>query len=98
MDLSASEITQSVHLLCCSPSPTTVGVTKPVDEKDKAANEKQAQESVSVQQGAPTTSVQIRLADGSRLVATFNHTHTVGDIRRYVTLYPFTSHCSSEVV
>ncbi|CAO3608512.1 unnamed protein product [Cunninghamella blakesleeana] len=32
----------------------------------------------------PTTSLQIRLGDGSRLVAKFNHTHTVGDIRRYI--------------
>eukprot|EP01119_Soliformovum_irregulare_P005491 TRINITY_DN17249_c0_g1_i1.p1 TRINITY_DN17249_c0_g1~~TRINITY_DN17249_c0_g1_i1.p1 ORF type:complete len:358 (+),score=96.37 TRINITY_DN17249_c0_g1_i1:62-1135(+) len=32
----------------------------------------------------PTTNVQIRLADGSRLVAQFNHTHTIGDIRRYI--------------
>ncbi|XP_046661575.1 NSFL1 cofactor p47 [Homalodisca vitripennis] len=71
------------HLLG-SPSPTTVGTTKPLDEKDKLANEKEAQATVSVDSGAPTTSVQIRLADGSRLVATFNHTHTVGDVRRYI--------------
>ncbi|KAG8333169.1 NSFL1 cofactor p47 [Homalodisca vitripennis] len=76
------------HLLG-SPSPTTVGTTKPLDEKDKLANEKEAQATVSVDSGAPTTSVQIRLADGSRLVATFNHTHTVGDVRRYIMQYPF---------
>ena len=29
----------------------------------------------------PTTTVQIRLADGMRLVSKFNHTHTVNDIR-----------------
>ncbi|KAI8364704.1 uncharacterized protein BYT42DRAFT_165963 [Radiomyces spectabilis] len=32
----------------------------------------------------PTTSVQIRLGDGSRLIAKLNHTHTVGDLRRYI--------------
>ncbi|ORY88474.1 hypothetical protein BCR35DRAFT_301621 [Leucosporidium creatinivorum] len=32
----------------------------------------------------PTTSLQIRLRDGERMVARFNHTHTVGDIRRYI--------------
>ncbi|KAL0094693.1 hypothetical protein F4703DRAFT_1820128 [Phycomyces blakesleeanus] len=32
----------------------------------------------------PTTSIQIRLADGTRLVAKLNHTHTVGDIRQYI--------------
>ena len=34
---------------------------------------------------APTTTIQIRLDDGSRLVASLNHSHTVGDLRRYVT-------------
>lgn len=32
----------------------------------------------------PVTSVQLRLADGTRLVARFNHTHTVADIRRFI--------------
>lgn len=32
----------------------------------------------------PTTSVQIRLHDGTRLVAKFNHFHTVGDLRAFV--------------
>eukprot|EP00850_Spirogloea_muscicola_P003667 SM000015S01167 [mRNA] locus=s15:124868:126493:- [translate_table: standard] len=32
----------------------------------------------------PVTSVQVRLADGARLVARFNHGHTVGDVRRFV--------------
>lgn len=30
----------------------------------------------------PTTSIQIRLSDGSRVVARFNYSHTVRDIRR----------------
>lgn len=36
----------------------------------------------------PTTNVQIRLADGSRLLAKFNPTHTVNDIRQYINVYP----------
>ncbi|ESQ38162.1 hypothetical protein EUTSA_v10028833mg [Eutrema salsugineum] len=32
----------------------------------------------------PTTSIQIRLADGNRLVAKFNHHHTINDIRAFV--------------
>jgi UBX domain-containing protein 1 len=32
----------------------------------------------------PRTSIQLRLADGSRMVAEFNLTHTVGDIRRFI--------------
>ena len=38
----------------------------------------------------PTTTVQIRLADGTRLVSKFNHTHTVNDIRQFINLYPQT--------
>jgi UBX domain-containing protein 1 len=37
-----------------------------------------------VDETQPTTSVQIRLHDGTRLVAKFNHTHTVGDLRGFV--------------
>jgi len=32
----------------------------------------------------PTTSLQIRLVDGTRLVAKFNHHHTIGDVRRFI--------------
>ena len=38
----------------------------------------------------PTTTVQIQLADGTRLVSKFNHTHTVNDIRQFINLYPQT--------
>ncbi|KAF7792011.1 hypothetical protein EIP86_003038 [Pleurotus ostreatoroseus] len=37
-----------------------------------------------VDQSKPTTSVQIRLADGTRLVCRMNLTHTVGDIRSFI--------------
>lgn len=37
-----------------------------------------------VDQTLPTTSVQIRLADGTRLVCRMNLTHTVGDIRNFI--------------
>ncbi|KAI0667540.1 hypothetical protein C8Q78DRAFT_1105457 [Trametes maxima] len=37
-----------------------------------------------VDQSKPTTSVQIRLADGTRMVARMNLTHTVGDIRNFI--------------
>ncbi|XP_060068216.1 NSFL1 cofactor p47-like [Ylistrum balloti] len=40
--------------------------------------------SVNVDQSRPTTSLQIRLADGSRMVAKFNHTHRVSDIRQHI--------------
>ncbi|GLC43269.1 hypothetical protein PLESTB_001492100 [Pleodorina starrii] len=37
-----------------------------------------------VDESKPTTSLQLRMPDGSRMVARFNHTHTVRDIRRFV--------------
>eukprot|EP00882_Tetradesmus_deserticola_P021094 GHRQ01022824.1.p3 GENE.GHRQ01022824.1~~GHRQ01022824.1.p3 ORF type:complete len:184 (-),score=37.49 GHRQ01022824.1:550-1101(-) len=37
-----------------------------------------------VDESQPTTSVQLRLSDGSRMVARMNHTHTVADIRRFI--------------
>ncbi|OJT13267.1 UBX domain-containing protein 1 [Trametes pubescens] len=37
-----------------------------------------------VDQSKPTTSVQIRLADGTRMVARMNLTHTVGNIRNFI--------------
>lgn len=39
---------------------------------------------LNVDEAALTTSLQIRLPDGSRLVAKFNHSHSVGDIRTYI--------------
>lgn len=71
------------HLLG-SPTPTTVGEPKVIDEKDKEANEKKAKESLNVNSSEPTTSIQIRLSDGSRLVGSFNHTHTIADVRNFI--------------
>jgi len=41
-------------------------------------------EPVKVDESKPTTSIQIRCSDGSRLVGKFNHSHTVKDIRSYI--------------
>jgi UBX domain-containing protein 1 len=60
----------------------------PLDEKDRTINEEQAKNSVSVDSSRPVTTVQIRLADGSRLVGQFNHSHTIADVRRFITVYP----------
>ncbi|KAF9306926.1 hypothetical protein BGZ74_002017 [Mortierella antarctica] len=40
--------------------------------------------SLQIDESQPVTSIQIRLADGSRMVARFNHTHTINDIRGYI--------------
>ncbi|KAJ0264881.1 Plant UBX domain-containing protein 4 [Hirschfeldia incana] len=37
-----------------------------------------------IDETAPITSIQIRLADGTRLVGKFNHHHTVNDIRAFI--------------
>lgn len=37
-----------------------------------------------VDKSLPSTSVQLRLADGTRMVAHFNNHHTVGDIRSFI--------------
>jgi len=39
---------------------------------------------VEVDESQPTTTLQIRLSNGSREMATFNHTHTVGDVMTYI--------------
>lgn len=56
---------------------------KPSEEENKK-NEVEAQSILQLNESEPTTNIQIRLADGSRLVLKMNHTHTVGDIRRYI--------------
>ncbi|XP_065331794.1 NSFL1 cofactor p47 [Cloeon dipterum] len=67
-----------------SPTPVTVGVTQPMTEKDKESNEDSAKTAVPVDPSQPSTTVQVRLMDGSRLLANLNHTHTVGDLRRFI--------------
>ncbi|XP_018327189.1 NSFL1 cofactor p47 [Agrilus planipennis] len=67
-----------------SPAPAAVGAPA-IDEKDCKVNEANAKILVSVDPSKPTTNLQIRLADGTRLVAQFNHDHTVADIRTYIT-------------
>ncbi|XP_044746083.1 NSFL1 cofactor p47-like [Coccinella septempunctata] len=64
-----------------NPAPPVVGACR---EEDKPVNEQVAKENLQLDTSQPVTSIQIRLADGSRLVAQFNHTHTVGEIRSYI--------------
>merc|ERR1711941_160898 len=63
--------------------------TPPVISSSAAgASSSSAAPKVEVDESKPTTMVQIRLADGSRRVQKFNHTHTVGDIRLFVAQQP----------
>ncbi|KAL0810987.1 hypothetical protein ABMA28_010279 [Loxostege sticticalis] len=69
-----------------SPTPTTVGATAAVaaDPSDRAANQRAAQDAVQLDEAQPTTTIQFRLADGSRLTGRFNHSHTVSDLHAYI--------------
>lgn len=73
-----------------SPVPTTntssaVPTAMP-DGKTKEESEEAAKKEVSVDGSQPSTTIQVRLADGSALVARLNHSHTVADLRRYITI------------
>ncbi|TNM86299.1 hypothetical protein fugu_006529 [Takifugu bimaculatus] len=50
--------------------------------QNQAANE--ASSSVTLDYDQPLTSIQIRLADGTKLIQKFNHTHRVSDLRHFV--------------
>lgn len=50
----------------------------------KTGGEEAAKKAVPLDASQPSTNVQIRLADGTRLVATLNDTHTIQDIRNYI--------------
>ena len=58
------------------PSSATPDLVVPAaSQTDQVASEAQASASVSLDAAQPVTSIQIRLADGGRLVHKFNHTH-----------------------
>lgn len=71
-----------------SPAPSTVSAAAAPDvpDKEKESNEEAAKTTVGVDASQPNTTVQVRLMDGSRLLVNLNHTHTVGDLRRYISL------------
>lgn len=59
-------------------------VSVPASQSDQAAAEANASASVTLDPSAPLTNIQIRLADGGRLVHRFNHSHRVSDLRQFV--------------
>jgi len=58
-------------------------VTNPPSEPSKKTAD-DAQKAVDIDESKSVTSLQIRLADGSRLTMQANHTHTVGAVRRFI--------------
>ncbi|XP_045175339.2 NSFL1 cofactor p47-like [Mercenaria mercenaria] len=66
-----------------SPTPRVVGASTP--SKGSNSTPSSNQSTVKVDESQPFTTIQIRLADGTRLVSKFNNSHTVGDIRQHIT-------------
>ncbi|XP_029467185.1 NSFL1 cofactor p47 isoform X2 [Rhinatrema bivittatum] len=64
-----------------STAPQVIGASSP---SQQAENEAKASSSVTIRETEPVTSIQIRLADGSRLVQKFNHNHRICDIRLFI--------------
>lgn len=68
-----------------SPTPATTAEVPVVASGDPAENEAAANRQLNVQQDQPSTMISIRLADGGRLSTRFNLTHTIDDIRSFIT-------------
>ncbi|XP_077295220.1 NSFL1 cofactor p47-like [Arctopsyche grandis] len=69
-----------------SPTPVVIGSTaqQPVETGDSEADQKKAQTALNVNENEPTTNIQFRLADGSRISGRFNLTHTISNLREYI--------------
>ncbi|CAJ0916375.1 unnamed protein product [Ranitomeya imitator] len=63
---------------------TTPNVLSTASPSQQAENEARASSSVNIDNSDPTTNIQIRLADGGRLVQKFNHSHRIRDIRMFI--------------
>ncbi|XP_048204889.1 NSFL1 cofactor p47 isoform X2 [Perognathus longimembris pacificus] len=64
-----------------STAPQVLNTSSPAQQ---AENEAKASSSISINESEPTTNIQIRLADGGRLVQKFNHSHRISDIRLFI--------------
>lgn len=67
-----------------SPSSLAASVNTPPAAAPSSSSSRPQPPTVTVNASVPTTSLQIRLGDGTRLVSTFNHTHTVADVYSFV--------------
>jgi UBX domain-containing protein 1 len=64
-----------------SPTPTVVSNAS---ASDIATNEQRAKSQLQLDESKPSTQIQIRLSDGSKLVIKANQTHKISDIRQYI--------------
>lgn len=67
-----------------SPAPDARFRHQPQQDLPAPASSQPAVAPSPVDDSKPVTSIQIRLADGTRMVSKFNHSNTVGDIRRFI--------------
>ncbi|XP_013119175.2 NSFL1 cofactor p47 [Stomoxys calcitrans] len=69
-----------------SPTPNVTEDTAAAStsSSDAKPNDEAAKDKLKVDTSAPVTTIQVRLADGTRLAAQFNLTHTVSDIQDYI--------------
>lgn len=82
-----------------SPTPEVAApVQAPVVVPTPQASRSAAAPQVDIDTAQPTTSLQIRLGDGTRLVIRFNHSHTVGDVYGFVNASSVTSRSRNYVL
>ncbi|XP_024385512.1 plant UBX domain-containing protein 4 [Physcomitrium patens] len=65
-----------------APAPVSESLAASAASGLEAAN--QPIQGLVVDESKPSTSIQLRLSDGTRMVARFNHTHTIADIRGFI--------------
>jgi UBX domain-containing protein 1 len=84
----ASSSSAAAAYIACSTSTAAAAATGAASSSSlsstASAAEADAARSIQLDASQPLTNLQIRLSDGSRLVAKFNHSHTVSDVRRYI--------------
>jgi len=69
-----------------SPTPAVITSSTPGAYPSTSSSSEPAPRAreLEIDESLPITSIQIRLGDGTRMLARFNHTHTVGDIRNFI--------------
>lgn len=68
-----------------STAPQVLSTSSPAQQ---AENEAKASSAIAIDESQPVTNIQIRLADGGRLVQKFNHNHRYQGSRKYGLLRP----------
>lgn len=67
-----------------APTPAMSSSSKPAPVATEAAATSSSRKAFEVDGAKPVTTIQIRLGDGSRQTARFNHDHTIRDVRNWI--------------